>query len=52
MIVFSPCSCSLYLGEVFCLICGGCETVFQYVNTGQCRNNSRRIQINVKKLNT
>jgi hypothetical protein len=27
MIAFSPCLCSLYLGEVLCLECGGCETI-------------------------
>jgi hypothetical protein len=27
MIVFSPCLCSLYFGEVLCLVRGGCETV-------------------------
>jgi hypothetical protein len=27
MIVFYPCLCSLYFGEVLCLECGGCETV-------------------------
>jgi hypothetical protein len=26
MITFSSCLCSLYLGEVLCLACGGCET--------------------------
>jgi hypothetical protein len=27
MIAFSPCLCSLYVGVMLCLICGGCETV-------------------------
>jgi hypothetical protein len=26
MTVFSPCLCSLHLGEVLRLACGGCET--------------------------
>jgi hypothetical protein len=28
------------------------KTVFQYVNTGQCRNTSTQIQMNVKMSNT
>jgi hypothetical protein len=27
MIAFYPCPCSLYFGEVFCLVFGGCGTV-------------------------
>jgi hypothetical protein len=27
MTAFSPCLCSLYLGEVLCLVCGGCKTI-------------------------
>jgi hypothetical protein len=26
MTAFSPCFCSLYLGEVLCIVCDGCET--------------------------
>jgi hypothetical protein len=35
VIKFSPCSCSLYLREVLCLVSGSCET-------------SRQMQVNVK----
>jgi hypothetical protein len=27
-IAFSPCLCSLYMGEMVCFVCGGCATVF------------------------